>query len=65
MRRRSRCGGIDGAQHLADRAAYRRDRRKDLLQENGHLVLRFLAEGVAYLTRLDDVATMTTWHVMS
>ena len=36
---------IDGPQHLADPAAYRRDRRKDaLLQENGCLVLRFLAE---------------------
>ena len=39
---------IDGPQHLADPAAYRRDRRKDqLLQENGYLVLRFLAEDVA------------------
>ena len=38
---------LDGAQHLADPAAYRRDRRKDqLLQENGYLVLRFLAEDV-------------------
>ena len=38
---------IDGAQHLADPAAYRRDRRKDrLLQENGYFVLRFLAEDV-------------------
>ena len=36
---------IDGAQHLADPVAYRRDRRKDqLLQENGYLVLRFLAD---------------------
>ena len=36
---------IDGPQHLTDPAAYRRDRRKDaLLQENGCLVLRFLAE---------------------
>jgi very-short-patch-repair endonuclease len=36
---------LDGAQHLADRVAYRRDRRKDqLLQESGYLVLRFLAE---------------------
>lgn len=36
---------IDGQQHLSDPAAYRRDRRKDaLLQENGCLVLRFLAE---------------------
>lgn len=36
---------LDGAQHLADATAYRRDRRKDqLLQENGYFVLRFLAE---------------------
>ena len=39
---------LDGAQHLGDPAAYRRDRRKDqLLQENGYLVLRFLAEDVS------------------
>jgi Protein of unknown function (DUF559) len=38
---------LDGAQHLADPVAYRRDRRKDqLLQENGYLVVRFLAEDV-------------------
>lgn len=38
---------LDGAQHLADPIAYRRDRRKDqLLQERGYLVLRFLAEDV-------------------
>jgi hypothetical protein len=38
---------LDGVQHLADPVAYRRDRRKDqLLQENGYLVLRFLAEDV-------------------
>jgi very-short-patch-repair endonuclease len=36
---------LDGAQHLADAGAYRRDRRKDqLLQEHGYFVLRFLAE---------------------
>lgn len=36
---------LDGAQHLADPDAYRRDRRKDaLLQQHGYLVLRFLAE---------------------
>ena len=45
---------IDGAQHLADPAAYRRDRRKDqLLQENGYLVLRYLAEDLA--KELDSV----------
>jgi len=36
---------IDGAQHLSDAEAWRRDRHKDrLLQENGYWVLRFLAE---------------------
>lgn len=45
---------LDGAQHLGDADAYRRDRRKDrLLQENGYFVLRFLAEDVG--KRLDDV----------
>lgn len=45
---------IDGAQHLADPVAYRRDRRKDqLLQENGYLVLRCLAEDLA--KELDSV----------
>jgi superfamily II DNA or RNA helicase/very-short-patch-repair endonuclease len=44
---------LDGAQHLGDSEAYRRDRRKDmLLQENGYLVLRFLAEDV--VKRLDE-----------
>jgi len=39
---------LDGVQHLADPVAYRRDRRKDrVLQEDGYLVLRFLAEDVA------------------
>ncbi|MBI2496940.1 MAG: DUF559 domain-containing protein [Opitutae bacterium] len=45
---------LDGAQHLADAEAYRRDRRNDvLLQQNGCLVLRFLAEDVG--RRLDHV----------
>jgi len=45
---------IDGAQHLNDPVAYRRDRRKDqLLQENGYLVLRYLAEDPA--KELDSV----------
>jgi very-short-patch-repair endonuclease len=45
---------IDGPQHFADPAAYRRDRRKDqLLQENGYLVLRYLAEDLA--KELDSV----------
>ena len=49
---------LDGAQHLADAEAYRRDRRKDaLLQENGYFVLRFLAEDVG--TRLDDILDAT------
>ena len=45
---------LDGGQHLDDAEAYRRDRRKDLLlQENGYLVLRFLAEDVG--KHLDEV----------
>jgi very-short-patch-repair endonuclease len=49
---------LDGAQHLADADAYRRDRRKDaLLQENGYFVLRFLAEDIG--KRLDDVLDTT------
>ena len=45
---------LDGAQHLNDPTAYRRDRRKDaLLQENDYFVLRFLAEDIG--KRLDDV----------
>jgi very-short-patch-repair endonuclease len=45
---------LDGGQHLGDPEAYRRDRRKDLLlQENGYLVLRFLAEDVG--RNLDQV----------
>ena len=45
---------LDGSQHLADREAYRRDRRKDaLLQEHGYVVLRFLAEDLS--ARLDSV----------
>ena len=45
---------IDGPQHLDSLDAYRRDRRKDmLLQEQGYLVLRFLAEDVG--KRLDAV----------
>jgi len=45
---------VDGAQHLADTDAYRRDRRKNLLlQENGYFVLRFLAEDVSH--HLDQV----------
>jgi very-short-patch-repair endonuclease len=39
---------LDGAQHLSDAQAYRRDRQKDaLLQEQGFFVLRFLAEDLA------------------
>ena len=45
---------LDGAQHLADTDAYRRDRRKDaLLQQNGYFVLRFLTEDVG--KHLDQV----------
>jgi superfamily II DNA or RNA helicase len=45
---------LDGAQHLADAEAYRRDRRKDaMLQKNGYFVLRFLAEDAG--KRLDEI----------
>ena len=45
---------LDGAQHLADAEAYRRDRRKDVaLQEHGYFVLRFLAQDLG--KHLDDV----------
>jgi very-short-patch-repair endonuclease len=45
---------LDGAQHLADPEAYRRDRRKDaLLQQNGYFILRFLAEDIG--KQLDHV----------
>jgi len=38
---------LDGAQHLGDPEAYRRDRRKDLLlQQHGYLVMRFLADDI-------------------
>ena len=54
---------LDGDQHLSDKAAYRRDRRKDvLLQENGYLVLRFLATDLAL--RLDEVLD-TVMRVMA
>jgi very-short-patch-repair endonuclease len=47
---------LDGGQHLGDTDAYRRDRRKDaLLQENGYLILRFLADDVGkHLDRVLD-----------
>ena len=55
---------LDGAQHLADPIAYRRDRRKDqLLQENDYLVLRFLAEDVGKeLDMVLDAVLRALWH---
>jgi len=45
---------LDGPQHFGDAAAYRRDRRKDLLlQENGFLVMRFLTDDIG--ERLNEV----------
>jgi very-short-patch-repair endonuclease len=42
---------VDGHYHFTDLAAYRRDRRKDLLYQQQHLlILRFLAEDVLYST---------------
>lgn len=38
---------LDGTQYFSDMNAYRSDRRKDvLLQENGYIVLGFLADNV-------------------
>jgi very-short-patch-repair endonuclease len=55
---------LDGAQHLADAEAYRRDRRKDaLLQQNGFFVLRFLSEDVGkYLDHVLDTILATLAH---
>ena len=53
---------IDGAQHLADADAYRRDRRKDmLLQEGGYFVMRFLYDDV--LADLPYVLESILWEV--
>lgn len=55
---------VDGAQHLGDPVAYRRDRRKDqLLQENGYFVLRVLAEDVGREldTVLDAILRALSW----
>jgi superfamily II DNA or RNA helicase len=54
---------IDGQQHLNDSKAYRRDRNKDLLlQENGWIVLRCLAEDIAEQldSLLDDIIRLLT-----
>jgi very-short-patch-repair endonuclease len=55
---------LDGAQHLADAEAYRRDRRKDaLLQQNGYFVLRFLAEDAGkHLDVILDTVMATLVH---
>ncbi|MGO8785758.1 MAG: TOTE conflict system archaeo-eukaryotic primase domain-containing protein [Terriglobia bacterium] len=55
---------LDGGQHLGDADAYRRDRHKDtLLQENGYLVLRFLAEDVGkYLDQVLDAILRALSH---
>ena len=55
---------LDGAQHLSDADAYRRDRRKDaLLQENGYFVLRFLAEDIGkHLDQVLDMVLRTLEH---
>jgi superfamily II DNA or RNA helicase/very-short-patch-repair endonuclease len=55
---------LDGDQHLEDKAAYRRDRRKDaLLQEHGFFVLRFLASDVGcHLDNVLDTILRTLVH---
>ena len=54
---------LDGAQHLSDAEAYRRDRHKDaLLQQHGYFVLRFFAEdaGKRLDLLLDTIIAMLT-----
>jgi superfamily II DNA or RNA helicase/very-short-patch-repair endonuclease len=55
---------LDGAQHLSDAEAYRRDRRKDaLLQQHGYFVLRFLAEDLGkHLDLVLDTILATLVH---
>jgi superfamily II DNA or RNA helicase/very-short-patch-repair endonuclease len=55
---------LDGAQHLADANAYRRDREKDaLLQDHGYYVLRFLAEDIGQqLDRVLDTVLRALAH---
>lgn len=52
---------VDGHQHLANEAAWRRDRRKDaLLQAHGYFILRFLAEDLGkQLDRVLDTVLQT------
>ena len=55
---------VDGYYHFRDEAAYRRDRRKDvLLQGRGYLVVRVLAEDV--VRRLEDVLDLILEAVAS
>jgi superfamily II DNA or RNA helicase/very-short-patch-repair endonuclease len=55
---------LDGAQHLSDAEAYRRDRRKDAcLQEHGYFVLRFLADDLGeHLDRILDAILRALVH---
>ncbi|MFZ0964997.1 MAG: DUF559 domain-containing protein [Terriglobia bacterium] len=55
---------LGGGQHFGDADAYRRDRRKDaLLQQNGYLVLRFLAEDLGkYLDQVVDAILRALSH---
>jgi hypothetical protein len=58
---------VDGYYHFRDRAAYRRDRRKDWeLQRRGYLVLRFLAEDVvARMEEMLDTVLAAVGHCQS
>lgn len=56
---------IDGYHHFCSPEGYRRDRQKDvLLQQQGYLVLRFLAEDVVsgLETILDTILTSLQWR---
>lgn len=56
---------LDGDQHLADKASWRRDRRKDaLLQTHGYFILRFLTDDLGTdLDRVQDTIFRTLVHL--
>lgn len=56
---------VDGYHHFVDRAAVRRDRRKDLLlQRHGYVVMRILAEDVVphMSSVLGDIEDVLAWR---
>jgi very-short-patch-repair endonuclease len=57
---------LDGAQHLADAEAYRRDRKKDaLLQKNGYFEWIGTVVLIMNDLRMAIAAWITNWPTMS